>query len=368
MLLVRETSQQLFAHYHNTLPNHPSQQSFEIANERVLVQTLPFHDPRGLDWTIVVVVPERDFMKPIFAMSHNAIRISLIAIGVVVLAGVVTARYIATPINALAKASRSLAHSFDRCESHDTPSIPPQNIHELHLLATAFAQMAVRLKTSFQQLETINHDLENRVQIRTRELQQANDELQRLASIDGLTQIANRRCFDAYLAECWQDARDRQTDLTIVLCDIDHFKEFNDTYGHQAGDDCLRQVALTLKRAVMNTASGELADGGTALTARYGGEEFIVVLPETGTDQAQQVIEAIQAEIKFLGIPHERSSVTHHVSLSLGAAVITPNLITTPARAIVAADRALYAAKTAGRNGYCFASIDHLEIEPIESL
>ncbi len=367
--LVREASQQLLAHY-DSLPDAPSQQTFEIENERVLVQTLPFHDPRGLDWTIVVVVPERDFMKPIFAMSHNAIRISLIAISVVILAGVITARYIAAPINALAQASRTLARNFDRCESHDTPpSIPPQNIHELHLLATAFAQMAVRLQTSFNQLETINHDLEDRVQARTRELQQVNDELHRLASIDGLTQIANRRCFDTYFAACWKDARDHQTSLTIALCDIDHFKEFNDTYGHQAGDDCLRQVAQTIKQAVISTAMGELAGGGTALTARYGGEEFVVVLPETGRDQAQQVIEAIQAEVKFLGIPHGRSSATNVVSLSLGVAVVVPTLSTTPVQALVAADRALYAAKTAGRNGYRFAAaIDRPELEPLKPI
>lgn len=363
---VRGVSQQLWAQY-NGLPDQPSQQTFTVEHERVLVQTLPYHDARGLDWTIVVVVPESDFMSPIFAMARNTILVSVIAIAVGLVAGVFTARVIADPIHALAKASRTLANTFDHGENHDTPQIPPQPIHELHLLATAFSQMAVRLQSSFHQLETINHDLESRVQARTRELQQVNDELQRLASIDGLTQIANRRCFDAYFATCWKDARDRRVCLTIALCDIDHFKEFNDTYGHQAGDDCLRQVAQTIKQAVMQTAMGELAGGGTALTARYGGEEFVVVMPETNREQAQRVIEAIQAEVKFLAIPHGRSSATHIVSLSLGVAVITPTLGTTPAQALVAADRALYAAKTAGRNGYCFALIDHLDLEQIQS-
>ncbi len=362
---VREVSRQLLARY-DGLPENQSQQAFEVEQERVLVQTLPYQDPRGLDWTIVVVVPEGDFMNPIFAMANNAIRISVIAIGVGILAGITTARGIADPIHSLAKASRILANNFDRCDGQDPPTIPPQNIHELHLLATAFAQMAVRLKTSFHQLETINHDLEDRVQARTRELQQVNDELHRLATIDGLTQIANRRCFDTYFAACWKDARDRQTCLTIALCDIDHFKEFNDTYGHQAGDDCLRQVAQTIKQAVMDTAMGELAGGGTALTARYGGEEFVVVLPETGRDQAEQVMEAIQTEVKFLGIPHGRSSTADLVSLSLGVAVITPTMGTTPAQALVAADRALYAAKTAGRNRYCFASIERSDLEQLK--
>jgi diguanylate cyclase (GGDEF)-like protein len=215
--------------------------------------------------------------------------------------------------------------------------------------------MAVRLQSSFQQLATINHDLEDRVQMRTRELQQANHELQRLASIDGLTQLANRRCFDEYFTTCWTDAHDRAQPLAIALCDIDHFKQFNDTYGHQAGDDCLRQVAQAIERAVLHSATGELAGGRTALAARYGGEEFVILLPNTNQDQARDVVEAVQAEVQYLAIPHGRSSATNIVSLSLGVTVMIPGTISTQTQALVAADRALYAAKRAGRNGYCFA-------------
>jgi len=383
--MVREVSARLLDRS-GELPEGRSERIFEIDGDRVLVDTIPYGDDQpGLDWTIVVVVPERDFMGPIFQMSRDALRVCVLAIAIAIGAGILTAQRIAEPIRALAQASRTLSSHFDRSDLADTDRVPSQNIYELHLLATAFAKMAIRLRASFRQLETANQQLEARVQARTRALQEANHALQRLAAIDGLTQIANRRRFDDRFAACWRGLAVRAFPLAVVLGDVDHFKLFNDTYGHQAGDDCLQRVARAIDRAVENATGitdtdisgeragngllsgtpydsggdsyGDLCDDGdcSALTARYGGEEFAILLPGFDRDRIRAVLDAVQAEVAALAIPHARSSAAEIVSLSLGVATIVPNDTSSTAQLLEAADRALYAAKSAGRNGYCFA-------------
>jgi diguanylate cyclase (GGDEF)-like protein len=170
-------------------------------------------------------------------------------------------------------------------------------------------------------------------------LRKANLELQRLAVLDDLTQIANRRRFDQYLQTCWQHAE--QTALSLLLCDVDHFKRYNDSYGHQAGDRCLQLVAQSISRAV-----GHVKD----LVARYGGEEFAVILPDTDIRGALRVAEAVRAEILRLALPHAYSDGQEHVTLSIGAACAVPAPQLAPRALIEAADMALYAAKREGRN------------------
>ena len=177
----------------------------------------------------------------------------------------------------------------------------------------------------------------------SRELAAANRELESLSRQDGLTGIANRRYFDSYLlTEVKRASRERQP-LSLILADVDHFKAFNDCYGHQAGDDCLRQVASMLKAVGRRPAD---------LAARYGGEEFAIVLPATAMEGAVDVAKSLARAIDGMSIPHARSGVSRTISLSQGIASLIPAQDTTPESVIQLADQALYQAKQQGRNRY----------------
>ncbi|RCJ31338.1 diguanylate cyclase [Nostoc minutum NIES-26] len=173
------------------------------------------------------------------------------------------------------------------------------------------------------------------------QLQQANQELQRLASSDGLTQVANRRCFDDTFNAEWQRLAREQVSLSLILCDVDFFKLYNDTHGHLAGDDALRHVAKAISQALKRPAD---------LVARYGGEEFAVILPNTDIEGAIAVATEIQSNVRALQLPHLNSQVCEFITLSLGVATIIPHSQSSPATLIAAADQGLYQAKAQGRN------------------
>ncbi|MEH2459800.1 EAL domain-containing protein [Nostoc sp.] len=179
------------------------------------------------------------------------------------------------------------------------------------------------------------------------QLQQANQELQRLACSDGLTQVANRRCFDDTFNAEWQQLAQEQGSLSLILCDVDYFKLYNDTHGHLAGDDGLRQVAKAISQTVKHPAD---------LVARYGGEEFAVILPNTDMEGAIVVARDIQTNLNALQIPHPHSHVSEFITLSLGVATIIPHSQLSPATLIAAADLGLYQAKAQGRN--CVVQMD----------
>lgn len=186
----------------------------------------------------------------------------------------------------------------------------------------------------------------------TRKLDAANQELERLSSIDGLTGVANRRRFDTALEAEWRRAQRHHRVLALVICDVDFFKKFNDALGHQAGDDCLQQVAATMSRAMERAGD---------LLARYGGEEFAMILPETTLGGAAFVAERMRHSVEQLKLVHPDSPLGH-VTLSCGVAACVPGAEATPADLIAAADRALYNAKDSGRNRV--ARIEGLLLEP----
>ncbi len=178
------------------------------------------------------------------------------------------------------------------------------------------------------------------------QLEHANQELKFLSSVDGLTGIPNRRCFDQFLSQLWSLAARNSEPIALIMCDIDFFKAYNDTYGHLEGDDCLKKVAVELKNSLKRQVD---------FVARYGGEEFVVVLSNTNPEGATKIAETLRANVENLAIPHRNSSITPHVTISLGVAIGHANFALLPQTLIEAADNALYQAKQDGRNRYNLA-------------
>lgn len=168
------------------------------------------------------------------------------------------------------------------------------------------------------------------------------------ADIDGLTQIPNRRRFDEYLVQQWQVMVHEQEPLALILCDLDAFKIYNDTYGHLAGDTCLVQVATVLRHCLHHSSD---------LVARYGGEEFVAVLPRTTLAKAQVVAQRIQREVLGLRIPHQHSTVAPVVTVSIGVASTVPHAQVSAADLLQRADEQLYQAKHMGKNQIFAASL-----------
>lgn len=460
--------------------NRYQQFKFEMNQEQYFLQILPLRDDKGLDWLVVVVIPETDFMAQIYANNRNTILLCLLAFGTATIAGIVTARYITQPISHLNTFAQSIAAGqLEHQPEHQVgQKSNVQNIDELEQLRRSFHQMAQQLQQSFRELETglalTNQRLQQEVQERkqteaalwqSREqlrmitdsvpagiayvdaerryqfvnkvyelrfnrpretivgkyvweiigqeayqnvkttidqvlagqqkstefdityesgntsyissllspafdesgivtgyylvffditerrnlensLKKANDELERLASLDGLTQIANRRKFDEYLMQEWRRLIRTLNPLSLIIFDVDCFKRYNDFYGHQAGDACLIQVAQVAAKVVQRPAD---------LVTRYGGEEFAVILPDTDRQGAIVIAEHIQQAIRSLAIPHTQSEVSEIITVSLGIASVIPTPELSPDDLITRADQALYAAKQQGRDRYLVA-------------
>lgn len=185
--------------------------------------------------------------------------------------------------------------------------------------------------------------LTRRVQEQAVALQVMNQELMRLANLDGLTEVANRRRFDEYLEQEWLRLMRERNYLSLILCDIDYFKLYNDCYGHQAGDVCLKRVAQIIASSIQRPAD---------FVARYGGEEFAVILPNTPPEGACQVAESIRRRVKELLIPHAPAQVSPFVSISLGVSSEIPMQELEAQSLVTYADKALYIAKANGRDSY----------------
>lgn len=190
-------------------------------------------------------------------------------------------------------------------------------------------------------LKKQNAILEKKVEERTSELAVLNEELSKLASMDGLTQLANRRYADIHMEAEWKRARRGQLELSIILIDIDYFKPYNDFYGHPKGDECLKSFSALLSKALKRPAD---------MACRYGGEEFLLILPNTPLYGAAKVAETIQRELRDIEIPHEMSKASEFVTCSMGIASIIPQSELGMEDLIKSADIALYKAKEQGRN------------------
>ncbi len=165
--------------------------------------------------------------------------------------------------------------------------------------------------------------------------------LEALSTTDGLTGISNRRRFDEFLEREWRRSMRQHSCISIILMDIDYFKEYNDFYGHLAGDECLKRVAGVLQNVVRR--AGDLA-------ARYGGEEFACILPDTDAEGAMVVANRIMKSLEDLAIAHVRSPSVDHVTMCCGVATLVPEKEQNASELIRVSDRLLYAAKEEGRN------------------
>ncbi|TVP60957.1 MAG: PleD family two-component system response regulator [Nodularia sp. (in: Bacteria)] len=184
-------------------------------------------------------------------------------------------------------------------------------------------------------------------------LQSANQELQRLVTIDQLTQVANRRRFEEYLNQEWQRMAREKLPISLIIGDVDFFKKYNDTYGHQLGDRCLQQVAQSIKNTIKRPAD---------LVARYGGEEFAVILPNTEFEGSIILGRSICSVVRKLAIPHCNSPVGPYVTISAGVATLIPTPSSDWQKLIVLADKALYQAKTAGRDRVKYIPVGNSEL------
>ncbi len=175
-------------------------------------------------------------------------------------------------------------------------------------------------------------------------LERANQALDKLAHIDGLTHVANRRRFDKVLEAEWLRMYREKKCLGLILADVDFFKQFNDLYGHQTGDDCLVSIATALNSVIHRPGD---------LVARYGGEEFVMVLPDTNLDGCLRIAKIMNEKVESLKVEHANSSVSSFVTISLGVAVLSPDKEDNRADLVGLADKALYRAKEEGRNRVC---------------
>jgi len=195
-------------------------------------------------------------------------------------------------------------------------------------------------RTEFVMARLLKEEQEN-VRRANKELSERNEELKGLAEVDDLTRIPTRRMFEQELKRGWRRTVRASRPLTLLLCDVDYFKSFNELYGHQAGDDCLLKIARTM--AASARRPGDYA-------ARYGGEEFAIILQDTGLEGAQHVAERICQAVRNLAIPHAGSATAKQVTISVGGASIQPTLEGEPQVLIRKADECLYQAKGEGRN------------------
>ena len=214
----------------------------------------------------------------------------------------------------------------------------------LQLVLHKLDKVLLDRKAAYKSLKRINVELQGEIDERKRvekELEQANEELEKIAMVDGLTAIANRRQFDFILQKEWQRKVREKHEMALILCDIDYFKKYNDTYGHISGDDCLRKVAQCIESTLKRP--GDLA-------ARYGGEEFAVILPHTSIEGALKLAEDIRKAVMALKIPHSQSNISRYVSLSIGVSSTVPSWYLSPTSLVEGADYALYMSKQNGRN------------------
>lgn len=279
----------------------------------------------GVRWATVTAVYSLDRLHATTSKMRGAWLIGAGILGLVISALLFSGLYrlVIRPVRTLTKVARQMGEGVLEAR------VPPLGTGELGELGDAFNRMAAALAVQRENLEVA-------VAERTRELQEANARLETLAVTDGLTGVFNHRRFQEALAQEAQRSARNQRKFSVMMVDVDHFKRFNDTLGHPAGDELLRNLARTLKRELRVTD----------LIARYGGEEFAVILPDTDQDVAHAAAERLRAAVEKDLNPPDRAA---RVTVSVGVATYAADG-DAPQTILIAADKAMYSAKNSGRN------------------
>lgn len=299
-----------------------------------------YRDIKGLPAFLIRVTMPRDIvLKGMVTMRIAMISVILVGIGVLAVMLLLIRSFMLLPIEILTNHALSIRNTNDY-----TVRLHLDRKDEIGTLADQFDMMVEKIDSQTQELGRINEEL--RIDISKRivteqALQEANRELDELARIDALTGIPNRRRFDESLEIEWRRMMRDRRPISLILCDVDSFKLYNDTYGHQAGDDCLRAIARVIRENTRRAADS---------IARYGGEEFALILPGTDADGAIHLAEVIRSAVLALKIPHRTSAAAEVVSLSMGVASMAPDETLTQEDLLDLADRALYDAKDQGKN------------------
>jgi diguanylate cyclase (GGDEF)-like protein len=295
-----------------------------LKGEDVLTAFAAIHQ---LGWFVFVEEPLSEAYRPLYAQVVQGVVVVLIGMLLALAASVAMVRRMTQPISALQNGAALIGQGV---LNH---RISVKTGDELEDLADSFNKMAAQLQESYATLE-------QKVEDRTRDLAESNQKLELLSTIDPLTGIANRRRFDEVLALEWSRATRTGEPLALAILDIDWFKLYNDTYGHQAGDDCLRRVAQIMSESICR---------GADLVARYGGEEFVFIAPATHPETALILAQNLCEAIRTIALPHDHSSYGF-VTVSIGVVSMIPEVEQNSRILILAADKAMYRAKEQGRN------------------
>lgn len=344
-----------------------------IARDKLVIYK--YYEP--MDWYLCSGVYIDELYEPIAFLRNALIVVFGFVMFLTIIISIVYGKIIVNPLKRLSDAaSKIMVGNFD-------VKIFSKRTDEIGKLTDIFNSMVIKIKNSMensritnQKLEDMNINLEQKVVERTeqlisnneilekeikgrkrtesilkikyteligmkKKLQETNMQLESLSNLDPMTGIANRRCLERFLDKQWKAPISRETPLSAIMIDIDFFKKFNDTYGHLAGDECIRQVAKSLSNSVTNDKD---------FVARYGGEEFIAVLPNADKLYAYNLAQQIRKNIERLHIPHTTSGISEYVTVSIGVATIVQKNRYLQGDLIKTSDEALYKAKETGRN------------------
>lgn len=281
----------------------------------------------GLDWDIYLALSQKGFLAQINDNFVNTLFILIIS-GILLLLFIFhLATWVTAPI---IKLNQSVQ---DFREKSIPPEVDEERIDEIGQLGLTIKEMASEIKDNVMHLEI-------EIAERTAELEEINKELHGLSFADGLTGIANRRKFDSFFSQAFEHSKRSGHHLALMMMDIDNFKNYNDTYGHTEGDECLKLVAKFLRSEVKRSSD---------IAARYGGEEFVAVVQDTDLEGVLTIAENIRKGVESLKIKHEETDYKY-VTISIGIVYDVPQLHESPEEFIAKADKAMYKAKNSGRN------------------